>query len=185
MDDRQNAACNTVVAFGSEETMNCTTCKSAMSDLLLDPDAVKATVREHIAGCADCASELRELQHTFAMLDQWEAPEVSPYFDQKLAVRVREEQAAPSASWFERMRARLLFNTGRQFRPALVAAMALVLVAGGGGVGISTLSHSQKAPEFSPTVNDLQILDRNEQALEQVDQLLQDDSPDDNDAPPS
>ena len=35
-------------------------------------------------------------------------------------------------------------------------------------------------------VNDLQILDKNEQALEQVDQLLQDDSPDDNsDAPPS
>jgi len=164
--------------------MNCTTCKAALPDLLLDPASVNTGAREHMSACPGCAAEFAELQATFELLDAWEAPEVSPYFDQKLAVRLREEQQAPPASWLERLRSRLLFNTGRQFRPAMVGAMALLLVAGGGGVGISTLSHPKSAPEFSATVNDLQIVDKNEQALEQVDQLLQDDSPDDSsDAP--
>jgi anti-sigma factor RsiW len=160
--------------------MNCTTCKAALPDLLLDPSAASAAAREHMAACPDCAAEFAELQATFALLDTWEAPDISPYFDQKLAVRLREEQAAPPESWFERLRSRLLFNTGRQFRPAMVGLMALLLIAGGGGVGISTLSHEHRPPTLSPTVNDLQILDNNQQALEQVDQLLQDDSPDDN-----
>jgi anti-sigma factor RsiW len=166
--------------------MNCTTCKTALPDLLLDPSAASAEAREHLAECPGCAAELAELQATFALLESWETPEISPYFDQKLAVRLREEQDAPPAGWFERMRARLLFNTGRQFRPAMVGVMALLLIAGGGGVGISTLSHHNQQARLSPTVNDLQILDNNQQALDQVDQLLQDDSPDDNsDAPQS
>lgn len=165
--------------------MNCTTCKTALPDLLLDPSAASAAAREHLAACPECAAELAELKATFALLDSWETPEISPYFDQKLAVRLREEQAAPAPGWFERLRSRLLFNTGHQFRPAMMGVMALLLILGGGGVGISTL-HGDKKPQISPVVNDLQILDNNQQALEQVDQLLQDDSPEDNsDAPPS
>ena len=165
--------------------MNCTTCKTALPDLLFDPAAVSTAAREHLAACPACAAELAELKATFALLDSWETPEISPYFDQKLAVRLREEQAAPAAGWFESLRSRLLFNTGHQFRPAMMGLMALLLILGGGGVGISTL-HGHKQPQISPVVNDLQILDNNQQALEQVDQLLQDDSPDDNsDAPPS
>jgi len=164
--------------------MNCTTCKAALPDLLLNPSAANAEAREHMVECPVCAAEFAELQATFALLDTWKIPEVSPYFDQKLAVRLREEQAAPPEGWFEHLRSRVLFNTGRQFRPAMVGVMALLLIAGGGGVGISTLSHTKSAPQFSATVNDLQIVDKNEQALEQVDQLLQDDSPDDSsDAP--
>jgi anti-sigma factor RsiW len=164
--------------------MNCTTCKSALPDLLLDPAAASAEAREHITTCPTCAAELAELQATFDLLESWEAPEISPYFDQKLAVRLREEQDAPPAGWFERVRSHLLFNTGRQFRPAMVGVMALLLIAGGGGIGISTLSHRDQQARLSPTVNDLQILDNNQQALDQVDQLLQDDSPEDNsDAP--
>lgn len=164
--------------------MNCTTLKSAMPDLLLDPASADAAAREHLSECAACAAELAELRNTFAMLDEWNAPEISPYFDQKLAVRVREQQNAAPASWFERMRARLLFNTGRQFRPAMMGALALLLIAGGGGVGISTLAHPHQQAQLSATVNDLQILDNNERAMEQVDQLLQDDSSDD-DSPES
>ena len=63
---------------------------------------------------------------------RWQAPEPSPYFDQKLAVRLREEQAEAPAGWFERLKTRLLFNTGRQFRPAIAGALALVLLVGGG-----------------------------------------------------
>jgi hypothetical protein len=160
--------------------MNCKTCQTALPDLLLDPAApANAAARAHVAACADCAQQLAALEATVALLDTWQAPEISPYFDQKLAVRLREEQAAPAPGWFERLRTRLLLNTGRQFRPAMAGALALVLVAGGGGVGLSTFSHPHTAPAtpLSATVNDLQILDKNEQALQQVDQLLQENAP--------
>ena len=165
--------------------MNCTTCQKALPDLLFDPAApANAAARAHIATCPACAQELASFEATFSLLDTWEAPEVSHYFDQKLAVRLREEQAAPAAGWFERLKDRLLFNTGRQFRPALVGAMAILLIAGGGSIGVTTLLHPTQ-PSVSATVYDLQILDNNEQALQQEDQLLQDATPIDNDTPPS
>ena len=160
--------------------MNCKACQTAFPDLLLDPAApANAAARDHVAACAECAQQLVGLQATFALLDTWQAPEVSPYFDQKLAVRLREEQAAPAPGWFERLRTRLLLNTGRQFRPALAGVMALLLIAGGGSFSIANYSHTQPAQvaPMSAAVNDLQILDKNEQALQQVDQLLQEDAP--------
>jgi anti-sigma factor RsiW len=153
--------------------MNCKTCQSALPDLLLNPAAQSAAAaRAHIATCAGCAREFASLEATMSLLDLWNAPEVSPYFDQKLTVRLREEQVAPPAGFFERLRTRLQFNTGRQFRPALATAMALLLIAGGGSITLSTLSHTAPVAVSAP-VKDLQILDKNEQALQQVDQLLQ------------
>jgi anti-sigma factor RsiW len=164
------------------KTMNCKICLDTLPNLLLDPAAPEnAAARAHIAACAACARELAALEATMSLLDSWEAPEVSPYFDQKLAVRLREEQDAPAPGWLERMKTRLLLNTGRQFRPALAGAMALLLILGGGTVGITTLSSNQRAHPAA-TVHDLQILDRNEQALQQFDQMLQD-TPADNTNP--
>jgi hypothetical protein len=78
----------------------------------------------------------------------------------------------------------LLFNTGRQFRPALAGALALILLVGGGTfANLSGFGHS--TPHVSAAVQDLQILDRNDQALQTMDQLLQDDGPGDDAAPPS
>ncbi len=166
--------------------MNCTTCQNVLSDLLLDPAAPgNAAARAHIATCAACAQELASFEATLSLLDSWEAPQVSPYFDQKLAVRLREEQAAPAPGWFEQLKTRLLLNTGRQFRPALAGVMTLLLVAGGGSFGVSTLLHSrstQLAP-VSATVNDLQILDKNEQAIQQMDQVLQENASTDDSGP--
>jgi hypothetical protein len=165
----------------SNTTMNtnmihCKACLADMPNLLLDPAAPEsAAARAHIAACSDCAAELASLESTLSLLDDWQAPAISPYFDQRLAVRLREEQSAPAPGWFEQLKARLLFNTGRQFRPAMVGAMALLLIAGGGGIGIYSLPHSQPV-HASATVNDLRILDKNEQALQQMDQLLQDDA---------
>jgi hypothetical protein len=78
-----------------------------------------------------------------------------------------------------------LFNTGRQFRPVLAGALALILLAGGGTfANLSGFSHSK--PQASAAVQDLQILDKNDQALQAMDQLLQDDGPvEDNAAPPT
>jgi len=153
--------------------MNCQHCKSALPDLLLDPSAPAAIAASaHLETCVSCRNEFQALQSTFSLLDTWTAPEPSAYFDQKLAVRLREEQANPPAGFFERLRSRLLFNTGRQFRPALAGAFALVLMVGGGT--FATISPFGPT-EASATVRDLQILDKNDQALQTMDQLLQDD----------
>lgn len=157
--------------------MNCRQCQSVLPDLLLDPAASSnAAARAHLASCAACDEQLKSLEATFALLDTWAAPEPSAYFDQKLAVRLREEQAAAPAGWFERLKTRLLFNTGRQFRPALAGSLALILLVGG-GTTIANLSDFSSHPsiEASATVEDLQILDKNDQALQAMDQLVQDD----------
>ena len=63
--------------------MNCTDCKSEIFDLFLDPTSpANATVRAHIESCADCEREFKSMKATFALLDSWEAPDPSPYFDQ-------------------------------------------------------------------------------------------------------
>jgi hypothetical protein len=156
--------------------MNCRDCQSALPDLLLDPAAgTGAAIREHLASCASCEKELKSLEATIALLDSWHAPEPSLYFDQKLAIRLREEQALAPAGWFERLKSRLLFNTGRQLRPALAGALALALLVGGGTFAdLSMFSHPKA--EASATVQDLQILDKNDQAFQTMDQLLQEDS---------
>jgi hypothetical protein len=142
--------------------MNCKTCQSALPDLLFGSSAPAgaadqartriAAARAHVAICASCAQELASFEATFALLDSWQVPAVSPYFDQKLSVRLREEQAAPPAGWFERLSTRLLLNTGRQFRPALAGAMALVLIVGGGSFGISSLP-TRTSRRFSRWIN--------------------------------
>ena len=161
------------------KTMTCQICQNDLPNLLFDLAAPEnAAARAHLATCSICARELAALESTMSLLDDWHAPAVSPYFDQKLAVRLREERAAPAPGWLEQLKTRLLLNTGRQFRPALAGSFALLLVLGGGGVGLSTFPHSQPQPvHASATVNDLRILDKNEQALQQMDQLLQEDAP--------
>ena len=69
---------------------------SKLADLLLDPAAVPAKVRDHVAVCEGCRGELEELKATMALMDGWEAPEPSPYFLTRLGARMREErEAAP------------------------------------------------------------------------------------------
>ena len=160
--------------------MNCKDCQKELADYLFETDSnvlAKSPVGEHLSACEACSTELAELHKTMNLLDEWKAPEPSPYFDQKMAVLLREEQAKAPAGWLERIRERLLFNTGRQFRPALVGALGLVVLLGGGSyAGLNVFHDSQPVEvQASAAVEDLQILDKNEQAIQQMDQLLQDD----------
>ena len=64
-----------------ENTMNkCMEMGEKLADVLLDPTAVPAKVQSHVAECERCQGELAELKATMALLDEWEAPEPSPYF---------------------------------------------------------------------------------------------------------
>ena len=169
----------------------CKDCRSHLPDLLLD-DTYTTThpeFKEHLAACAACRAELAELRSTFALLDEWKAPEVSPYFDSKLQARLREAMDAPPEGVFARMKSYFMFSTGRQLRPAMAGALAFVLLIGGGTFYnfYPTNSVPPAADSASATVNDLKILDNNVQAEQQMDQLLDDSAPSANDgsAPPT
>ncbi len=155
--------------------MNCNDCQNELLNHQFEPEAASNEVQAHLAACEGCRSEVAGLDATMRLLDTWKAPEASPYFDQKLAVLLREEQAKAPAGWLERIREHLLWNTGRQFRPALIGALALTVALGGGSyIGVSALNHPAEV-QASAAINDLQILDKNAQAIQQMDQLLQDD----------
>lgn len=161
-----------------EIEMDCKSFQHELPDLVLTPGAMPSlAAAAHMKVCPPCTEEYLSFQKTFGLLDAWKAPDPSAYFDQKLAVRLREEQTAPRMGWLERLETRLRLNTGHNFRPALAGAMALVLIVGGGSfASINYSTHPAQPAPASATVRDLQILDRNEQAFQQLDILQQDDN---------
>jgi hypothetical protein len=167
-----------------DKTMDCKACRSALPDILFGDAGQSPDVRRHVAGCAACRQELEELQATFALLDEWKAPEPSAFFDTRLKARLREAAEEAPAGYWERLGAwwKFTFNHGT-LRPAMAGALALVLLAGGGTlVSFRSDLHSGGQPAVtnpsSATVNDLRILDNNQEALQQMDQLLDDNSDD-------
>jgi anti-sigma factor RsiW len=169
-----------------EMKTDCKTCRTSLADLLLDESyaAAHPEVAEHMAACAECRTELEELQATFALLDEWKAPEPSPYFDTKLHARLREAQASEPEGFWSRTRAFLTYSTGHRLRPALAGMMVVAVMLAGGGTFAGLYQHSTPiAVQASPTVNDLKLLDNNAQAVQQMDQLL--DGSDDSSGPPS
>ena len=157
--------------------MDCKQFEVELMDLVLTAGAKPSLgAVAHMRVCPPCAEEYLGFQNTFTLLDTWTAPEPTPYFNQRLAVRVREEQAAPPMGWLEQIATRLRLNTGRNFGPVMAGALALALVAGGSGyAGLSSSFRTAPSVKASATVNDLQILDRNQQAFQQMDELQQDD----------
>ncbi len=156
--------------------MKCIEVQKSLPDLLLAGLPLPPDVSAHLKGCVPCERELTSFQATLALLDEWQAPEPSPYFDQRLTVRLREETAAQPAGWLERLQFRMLFNTGAQFRPVLAGTLAALLIMGGGAfAGLSTVANHRGGTQVSAAVDDLQILDKNDQVFQQMDQLLQDD----------
>ena len=163
--------------------MNCQRCQNELATLLLDPAnpaavAVNNAVAAHIAGCSACAVELNSLRATMALMDEWTAPAPSPFFDTRLHARLREEIAAAPAGFWERMRSRFLFNMNLQMKPIAAGALAIILLAGGGSYAGFNALHPH-ATEVSASVQDLQILDKNDQAISTMNQLLDDGSSDD------
>lgn len=128
-------------------------------------------VAAHLQGCAGCAAELREMRKTMALLDEWQAPEPSPFFQTRLKARVREiqqEEARPawSLQWLR--------------KPALAATIAAVLVVGGaGGYTWMRMHPANRAVPSVSAVNDLQVLQQDQDMLNNFDALDDGDTPSD------
>ena len=106
-----------------------------------------------------------------ALLDEWKAPEPSPYFDVRLQARLREEMAKPQAGWATWFR-----------RPVLASALTVLI---GIGVGlfftqgqrnlqsreIIVVADSQVQAEPGTAVSDLQTLEKNHDLYSDFDLL--------------
>jgi predicted anti-sigma-YlaC factor YlaD len=158
--------------------MNCNQIRELLPELAAGMDAGTPEVENHIASCAACAAHLREFQKTMALLDEWQAPEPSPYFDTRLAARLREEMARPATGWLNWL--------GWLRRPAWAMSAAGVVLAGAMAVAIgiggrSYIYVSETMPTKPPSlslpvqpgtaVGDLQALQRNDELYADFDVL--------------
>ena len=131
------------------------TCNHAREDLieLLSGEMANPVLAARVKECSDCARELESLRKTMAVLDEWEAPEPTPYFLTRLQAHVREEKEQPQRrlSW--------LWSWLRQ--PALAVSLAAVLVAGGAIVWHRGPNVPNGPPQVGSAVADLETLDKN------------------------
>jgi len=141
--------------------MKCEKIRSQLMDAVLSgPEAITGELRQHLQSCQGCSAELASFQQTMTLLDEWQAPEPSPYFSSRLRARVREERTRGRLPWLAWAR-----------RP-MVASAALALIALGVGllqVGHWDLGHVTLAGNdgvirtgaSETAVGDLQYLDNN------------------------
>jgi predicted anti-sigma-YlaC factor YlaD len=136
--------------------MNCEEIRERMPDVAAGVSQATAEESQHLASCAVCAEQLKAMRATMALLDEWQTPQPSPYFDVRLQARLREEMAKPQAGWLYWLR-----------RPVLAAALTVLM---GIGVGLFFTHRSgiytppqevSEAAEPGTAVGDLQALEKN------------------------
>jgi anti-sigma factor RsiW len=150
--------------------MKCEEIKEVMPDLASGLMEVTPEINDHLAGCGACAGKMKEFQQTMALLDEWKAPEPSPYFDVRLQARLREEMAKPQAGWLAWFR-----------RPVLAAALTVLIGVGVGvfftkgsgiyGPGNKVVAESGQGAEPGTAVSDLQALEKNHDLYSDFDLL--------------
>ena len=142
--------------------MKCEEIHGRMPDVAAGFSEATAEESSHLAGCDACSEQLKAMRATMALLDEWQTPEPSPYFDVRLQARLREEIAKPQPAglwhWFR--------------RPVLAAALTVLL---GVGVGVYVSGNrivqrgiqadvAEPAP-LGSAVSDLQSLENNHDML--------------------
>ena len=134
--------------------MNCNEIRERMPDVAAGFGELTPDEGKHVASCEACAEQMKAMRSTMALLDEWQAPEPSPYFDVRLQARLREEMAKAPAGWFQWLR-----------RPVLAAALTVLM---GVGVGmLFTRGIYEPTPsviadsEPGSAVSDLQTLEKN------------------------
>jgi anti-sigma factor RsiW len=150
--------------------MTCHEIKDELAESVFASRPLTDEVRKHVAQCPKCETELAELRSTWKLLDEWAAPEPSPFFDAKLYASLRREQTTEPASLWERAKAWLLYSSNLRMRQLGAGALATVMVVSGGTFAL--LNHGPVAvAQTSATVRDLQSLDGNAQMLQQLNAL--------------
>jgi hypothetical protein len=144
--------------------MNCNEIRERMPDVAAGFSVATADDGKHLETCGACAEELKAMRATMALLDEWQIPEPSPYFDVRFQARLREEMAKPAASWLHYFR-----------RPVMAAALTVIL---GLGVGMyvtkgKMVDPGQPMAEMEPgtAVSDLQALEKNHDMYSDFDML--------------
>ncbi len=135
-------------------------CDLARENLIELAEGKTNPAAEHVHSCPGCAKELESLKATLALLDQWTAPEPSPYFDQRLHARLREEREKAPAGFFSWLR-----------KPALAAAFAVLMAAGVMLFNAGKTNHPVVTAKSTSAVADLQSLDQNEDMYANFDVL--------------
>jgi hypothetical protein len=144
--------------------MNCHEVKEQMLEMMAGENPPQAVA--HLRGCEACAKELASMRSTMALLDEWTAPEPSPYFDAKLRARLKSEPVRGWRQW-------LVPVAG--WKPAMAVALAAVMV-----VGLSVYKQTTIEPppltvvQPGSAVSDLQKLEKNQDLYASFD-LLDDD----------
>lgn len=154
--------------------MRCDEIREMMPDLASGMVEMTPDISGHLAGCGACATRLEEFRKTMALLDEWQAPEPSPYFDVRLQARLREEMSKAASGWLAWVR-----------RPMLAAALTVLIGVGVGlfftrGSGVYQPNRNEIAVVESPTaqtaepgtaVGDLQALEKNHDLYSDFDLL--------------
>ena len=149
--------------------MKCNETREVMPDLAAGLSPVTPEVKAHLDTCAECAGKLEAFRQTMTLLDEWQAPEPSPYFDVRLRARLREESEKPSVGWLR--------------KPVLAASFALMMVV---SVSLVRMNSGEKgsdnansliavvqqaAAEPGTAVGDLQSLEKNQSLYSDFDVL--------------
>ena len=141
--------------------MNCNQIRERMPDVAAGFSEPTTVEGNHLESCSACAEELKAMRATMSLLDEWQVPEPSPYFDMRLQARLREEAAKPHAGWLQWFR-----------WPVLAAALTVLLGVGiglfftqGGIVNrapeVINIVNTTDPPARGSAVSDLQTLDKN------------------------
>ena len=151
--------------------MKCNEIHELMPDLAAGLGAATPEVNAHLQSCRECTGKLEAFRQTMALLDEWQVPEPSPYFDVRLRARLREEAAKPGG-WWAWVR-----------KPALAVSLAVLMVMSitlfrtdGGLIGPRSGRDEQVASmpfaaEPGTAVGDLQALDKNNDLYSDFDVL--------------
>lgn len=145
--------------------MNCKDVRENLIELLAEGSAASGhaadpKIASHVRECAACAGELDSLRKTMTLLDEWEAPEPSPYFLTRLRAHVKEErEKAPARS--------SIFGWMR--RPAMAVSLGTLLVAGGLVYRYGGFVEAPPPPESANAVADVEMLDKNHEVLVNTD----------------